>query len=281
MKKCTTIGIFDSGYGGLSVLREALCSLRDADFLYYADTDHVPYGCRSNEEILRFSEDAVGFLWEQGADAVIIACNTASAVSAAALRRRYDFPIIAMEPAVKPALHEDHADRVLVMATPVTLREEKLKNLITREHAQGRIDLLPMPALVEFAEQEVFDGPQVEDYLLAQLAGSDLPHYSAVVLGCTHFNYFKPVLRKVLAERFGAQPHIIEGSRGTVRRAADLLGIPMRGAQTGARKDEIAADGNIGSVRYFVSGRSVTDPAQLERFARLQKRLESEGDCRS
>ena len=263
MEKCITIGIFDSGYGGLSVLREAARSLRDVNFLYYADTDHVPYGNKSNAQILQYSEDAVRFLREEGADAVIIACNTASAVSAAALRSRYEFPIIAMEPAVKPALHEDHADRVLVMATPVTLREEKLKNLITREHAQTRVDLLPMPQLVTFAEEEIFDGAQAEAYVAMQLSGCDLTHTSAVVLGCTHFNYFKPLLRRVLWGYFRVSPHIIEGSAGTVRRAADLMHLSCggnRGQETGR-------------TRFFCSGRCA-DADELDHISRLLAQLE-------
>lgn len=258
-----TIGIFDSGYGGLSVLSEAVRVLTDVDFLYYADTDHVPYGLRGNDEILSFTEDAVRFLTAKGADAVILACNTASAVAAAPLRLKYEVPIIAMEPAVRPALKEGNSARILVMATPVTLREEKLKNLIAREHGEARIDLLPMPGLVTLAEREIFDGPEPEAYLREKLSGYDLARYSAIVLGCTHFNYFKPLLRTFLDTRAHASVHLIEGSRGTVRRAASLLDL----------EPDPAAAGAASCVRYFVSGRPVEDSEEALHIDRLMSQM--------
>ena len=114
------IAIFDSGIGGLSVLYQAKRMLPEAHFLYYADEDHVPYGEKTREQILTYTDEAVRFLLDQGADAIVLACNTATSVAAATLRDRYPLPIIGMEPAVKLALNQDDTHRVLVASVMVS-----------------------------------------------------------------------------------------------------------------------------------------------------------------
>ena len=192
------IGIFDSGIGGISVLHEAYHRLPNEEYIFYADVDHVPYGIKSSEEIKGFVDEIVGKLYGMGVDAIVIACNTATAVGAAYVREKYDIPIIGMEPAVKPAIEvaERTSGRVLVMATPVTIRENKLHDLLVRLDTDHKVDLLPMPGLVRMAESEIFEGADVDDYIEEQLAVFDKEKYSEVVLGCTHFNYFKPAISK-------------------------------------------------------------------------------------
>ncbi|MBR3623744.1 MAG: aspartate/glutamate racemase family protein, partial [Selenomonadaceae bacterium] len=126
-----TVAFFDSGIGGLSVLEEASQKI-DARFIFYADRDNVPYGEKPKEDILKYVDEAVEFLFKSGADAVVLACNTATSVAAKTLRQKYDFPIIGMEPAAKRALDIDGTKRVLVTATPVTVAGEKMKELIGR-----------------------------------------------------------------------------------------------------------------------------------------------------
>lgn len=265
-------GIFDSGIGGLSVLHEAMCKLPELEYIFYADVDHVPYGTKKNEEILRFSEEIVEFLIKKGADAIVIACNTASAVASAYLREKYSLPIIAMEPAVRPALLEEDSKRILVMATPVTLRENKLKELIRREHGEERSDLLPMPGLVEFAEKEEFDSKEVRIYLRQQLYGYDLQDFSSIVLGCTHFNYFKPVMRELLAELGAEHIELIDGAAGTVRRLADLMKLPIIEekafdfSSAEEMQESCPAD-------YYFSGRAA-EKAELEHIFRMHRQLE-------
>ena len=122
------IGFFDSGIGGLTVLSEALKRLPHHEYLYYADTEHAPYGKRPKEEVLMYVLEAVDFLVQQGAQMIVIACNTATSIAITTLREKYDIPIIGMEPAVKPAIEcvSDGSKRVLVTATPLTLKEEKM-----------------------------------------------------------------------------------------------------------------------------------------------------------
>ena len=184
MEHTKTIGFFDSGIGGLTVLSEALCRIPGADILFYADTDHVPYGTKTREQIVRYAEDAVSSLCERGAEAVVVACNTATSMAISTLRERFPIPIIGMEPAVKPAaaIHPD--EKILVCATPVTIRGEKLHMLIDRSFHEGiRPTLAALPGLVELAETERFDLPSVREYL-DTVIDRRVP-YAAVVLGCT------------------------------------------------------------------------------------------------
>ncbi len=266
-------GIFDSGIGGLSVLHEAMHELPDLEYIFYADVDHVPYGTKNNEEILSFSENIVSFLIEKGADAIVIACNTASAVASASLRKKYKLPIIAMEPAVRPALKGEESKRILVMATPVTLRENKLKELIRREHGEERSDLLPMPGLVEFAEKEEFDSAEVRTYLRQQLYGYNLQEFSSIVLGCTHFNYFKGVMKEVLSELDASHVELIDGAAGTVHRLAELTGREIKEEETDCFFPSVEEMQRRFSVDYYFSGREAGQK-ELEHILRMHNQLE-------
>ena len=167
------IGIFDSGIGGLSVLHEAYHQLPGQEYIFYADTEHVPYGQKTPEQIMGYAMDNARFLMEKGAEALVVACNTATSVAIKELRASFDIPILGMEPAVKPAVEETEKKRIMVIATPVTIREDKLKSLLHRVDEQHRVDLLAMPRLVEFAEREEFDSKEVKDYLKEQFSGFD------------------------------------------------------------------------------------------------------------
>lgn len=251
------IGIFDSGIGGLSVLPAARRALPTADILYYADERHVPYGERTPEEILAYSMEAVELLVSMGAVAIVVACNTATSVAVNALREKYEgpeknIPIVGMEPAVKKALDTCAKGRILVAATPVTVRGQKLKLLVDRYDIHKLTDAIPMPGLVRLAEKEMFGTSEADEYIKDELSRLDLSNYSALVLGCTHFNYFKDSFRRVLPEHVS----IVDGVEGTVRRLVSRL--------------PEGEDGN-GSVEFFISGERAE---KSERFLRLIERLE-------
>ncbi|MCR5784908.1 MAG: glutamate racemase [Eubacterium sp.] len=262
------IGFFDSGIGGLTVLHEAYHLLEGSEYIFYGDTDHVPYGLKTNDEIMGYADDILKFFVNENVDAAVIACNTASAVAAKRLREKYSLPIIAMEPAVRPALKTD--ERILVLATPVTLREEKLKNLIKREGGDGRTDLLPLPDLVGFAEKEEFDSENVREYLSDKFSDYDVDLYSAVVLGCTHFNYFKDVIR----EYFSDKTELIDGAVGAVKRAADLLGAKVKTEDEKLEIKDINSLFKTYKTTYYFSGKKVVDDASLSHIMRLHNRLE-------
>ena len=263
------IGIFDSGIGGLSVLQEAYHQLPQQEFIFYADTEHVPYGLKTPEQIIGYTKNITEFLIERGAGAIVVACNTATSVAIKELRRIYDIPIIGMEPAVKPAVEGTEDKRIMVIATPVTIKQDKLKDLLHRVDGQHRVDLLPMPRLVEFAEREEFESDAVYDYVESQFKDFDRTRYCALVLGCTHFNYFKPSYRKF----FGEDTLLIDGNEGTVRHLADVLGLSIS-----PDKDvPMDKEHNILCLRnteYYFSGKEILAGESLERLQRLHLRLE-------
>ena len=212
------IAFFDSGIGGLSVLAEALARFRDAEFLYFADEDHVPYGTKSRAQIVRLSLDAVGFLVSRGAEAIVVACNTATSAAISELRGAFSVPVIGMEPAVKLAADSFGSRPTLLIATPLTIAGEKLARLVGRLECETWS--LPLPRLVEFAQDLEFDSPAVRTYLQGELGKFELARLGSLVLGCTHFNYFKDVLREILPPYV----RIIDGIDGTLNRLASELG---------------------------------------------------------
>ncbi|MDF2485802.1 MAG: glutamate racemase [Herbinix sp.] len=252
------IGIFDSGIGGLTVLHQALITLPKEDYIYYADTDNVPYGTKTREEIIRYVDHAVDFLVGKGVKAVVIACNTATSTASDYVRNKYTLPILGMEPAVKPAVARSNGKRVMVIATPVTVREEKLRNLIRQVDDDHRVDLLALPGLVKFAEAGEFEGEEVNQYLRREFSSYDLQNYSALILGCTHFNYFKDSYRKI----FPKEVAFIDGSVGTVNYLKRIL----------VGKNQL--ENNHGTVEYYMSGRPVYQEAELAKLARLHQRLD-------
>ncbi len=250
------IGFLDSGIGGLSVLLNAKKSIPGADFLYYADSDNAPYGEKNESEVCEYVFRAVDFLVKKGADAIVIACNTATSVAVAKLRARYDVPIIGMEPAVKRALDSFSGGRILVTGTPITLNGDKLKLLIGELDKSHVVDLLPLPGLVKFAEKYRFEGDDVTAYIKGALDRFRLEDYSFLVLGCTHFNYFKDTMRRVLPESI----RFVDGNEGTVRQLIRRIGTVE------CKKSS--------ETRFFVSGREIEDEEELRRIDSLMSRLE-------
>jgi glutamate racemase len=252
------IGFFDSGIGGLTVLHQALLTLPAEDYIFYADVDHVPYGIKSKEEVTKYVDTAVTFLIQHGVKAIVIACNTATSAAIEYLRAKYTLPILGMEPAVKPAVEQCKEKRIIVAATPLTIKEEKLHNLVRQYDGDNRVDLLALPRLVEFAEKGSFDNEEVEQYLIQELSSLNLKEYSALILGCTHFNYFKNTFRKI----FTNEVAIIDGSEGTINHLKSIL-----------EQNGMLEHGN-GSIDYFLSGRRVTEEDKLRYFEKLHQRLD-------
>ena len=207
------IGLLDSGVGGLTVLHEAMQAMPDENFLYYADREHAPYGEKSKSKIRSLTLACVRSMESFGLKALVVACNTATSAAVKELRAQYPFPIVGMEPAVKPAVSDDPGKRVLVLATPLTLREEKFRKLVSQVDPGGRVDCIGMPALVRLAEAGTFSGDQVVAYFDQQFAGLDWDQYSTVVLGCTHFIFFRACLKRYLPTHLA----IIDGNEGTIR----------------------------------------------------------------
>ncbi|MBV1756854.1 MAG: glutamate racemase [Dethiosulfatibacter sp.] len=238
------VAIFDSGVGGLTVLHSAMKQMPYNEYIYYADLDNVPYGNKDKDVVNDLTFRAVEQIYDLGVDAIVLACNTATSISANLLRSKYDIPIVGMEPAVKPAVMNSFGKRVLVLATELTLKESKLRNLINRLDAKDKVDLLPMSELVDFAEEMIFEGERVKALLDQKFSDIDLSVYKTVVLGCTHFIYFK----KTIEQYFHYSIDVIDGNQGTVNHLESiLLGID-KGSNSKKEKK---------SVLYYVSGRKV------------------------
>lgn len=211
------IGFFDSGVGGISVLKQAVKILPRENFIYFGDSLRAPYGIRSSDEVERLTFDAVHFLLEKGIKALVIACNTATSVSIEDLRREYgnSMPVVGIEPALKPAVKYRKSGKVIIMATPVTLSENKFGSLMKRYDLHNNVETMPCPGLVELIESGITRGEKVEMYLKEKFLPFKNVKIAAVVLGCTHYPFIKNTLNKVLCD-MNKDASIIDGSVGTV-----------------------------------------------------------------
>ena len=209
------VGVFDSVVGGIGTLAALRRELPQERFLFYGDTANAPYGTKSREEVMACVSRIMDHLLGQDVKAVVIACNTATAVAAAELRARYTWPIIGIEPALKPAHEMRREGSILVLATPMTLKLEKFRALYER-YGEGAIPL-PCPGLMELVEREADD--EARRYLLDLFAPYDLTQVDAVVLGCTHYVFLRPILKDILP----ANVKVLDGNEGTARQLRRVL----------------------------------------------------------
>ena len=215
MKKADLpIAVLDPGVGGISVLRELVRLMPHEDFLYLGDSKNAPYGEKTPEEVRNITRENLKMLLVRGIKALVLACNTATGAAARVLRAEFpDLILVGIEPAVKPASLLGDRPRVLVMATPLTLKQEKFCTLMARFCDDAEILPLPCSGLVELIEAGELEGERLENYLKLLF----LPHreakIDAVVLGCTHYPHIKAEIAKVLP----AGVAILDGSEGTAR----------------------------------------------------------------
>lgn len=208
------IGVFDSGVGGISVLRELVKLMPEENYIYFGDSKNAPYGTKTLEEVRRLSIADAEALLEQNVKALVVACNTATSAAIQILREKYkEMPVIGIEPALKPAVSFKPSPRVLVMATPMTLREEKFHQLLVRYEDQADIVRLPSPGLVELVERGKLSGAELEQFLNELFAPYRGERIDCVVLGCTHF----PLVRETIQKVLGNEVAVFDGGAGTAR----------------------------------------------------------------
>jgi len=237
------IGVFDSGVGGLSVLREIRRLLPTADLVYLADQARAPYGERSLEQVRTYTEEIAAYLIARGAAPVVAACNTASAAALRRLRERWpQVPFVGMEPAVKPAATLTATGIIGVLATEATFQGELFADLVARYGDGVQVLTRACPGLAARIEDIAPDDPETADLL----AGHALPLVAqgadVLVLGCTHYSF----LQKGLAERVGPGVTIVDPAEAVARRVAAV-----------AEDAGTAAEG--GSTTYLTTG----DPKRL------------------
>lgn len=219
MKKINPIGFFDSGVGGISVLKKAMELLPNEDFVYYGDSLHAPYGEKDVETIKAYSINATEFLLSYGCKAIVVACNTATSAAVEELRQIYDpLPIIGIEPALKVAIEKTTTGDILVLATNRTLAEDKFQTLLKKYQENRTISTLALQGMVEIIEEGNAMQEKAYEYL-SRVLPKEKDAFSAVVLGCTHYPFVIPSLRRI----FPKHTMIVDGSEGTAKRLKDVL----------------------------------------------------------
>ena len=213
-KNDAPIAVIDSGVGGISVLKELIKLMPNENYIYFGDNKNAPYGNKTTEEVRELMFSNVSMLLKKGAKAIVIACNTATGASVKALRERYpDISIIGIEPAIKPTIKYKKHSNVLVMATPLTLKQEKFEELLYRFCDDVNIMTLACPGLMEFVEEGKTQGADLEKFLEKLFSEVDGINFESVVLGCTHYPHVKDTIKKVL----GNDIMIFDGGEGTAR----------------------------------------------------------------
>ena len=225
-KKRQPIGVFDSGVGGISVLWELIRVMPNENYIYLGDSKHAPYGTKPLETVRELTFENARLLLAQGAKGLVVACNTATSAAVRLMRSTYpQLPIVGIEPALKPAALQKEHPRVLVMATPMTVQQEKFRQLMARYEEKAEIYPLPCPGLMEFVEAGDLESEKLHDFLLELLGPYLDKKLDSVVLGCTHY----PFARKMIQNIVGDTVTIFDGGAGTAREmrrriaAADLL----------------------------------------------------------
>ena len=213
------IAVFDSGVGGVSVLRVLIRLMPDEKYLYFGDSKNAPYGTKTTQEVRELTIAASQMLMARGCKALVIACNTATAAAVADLRAMYpEKIIIGIEPALKVAADHFPGGEIGVMATPVTLREEKFDVLLHRFTDTCTVHKIPAPGVVELVEQGKADSAEMEA-LLRPLLEPYRGKLCAMVLGCTHYPFAAPVIERIL----GKETALLDGGPGTARQTKRRL----------------------------------------------------------
>lgn len=213
------IGIFDSGIGGVSVLGQAVFMMGNEHFVYYGDSGIEPYALLSPLQVKERCQDACEFLMDKDAKAIVVACNTATAIAIDELRRSYDVPILGMEPAIKVAVEYDLPGKIVLMATGMTLTSQTVARLIETYGSGFEIVKLGCRELITLVESGVIKGDPVERAITACFSRIDPATVSSIVLGCTHFGFLGPPINKVLGDHI----KIADGNEGTIRHLRDIL----------------------------------------------------------
>lgn len=213
------IGVFDSGLGGISVLKELRALLPGEDYVFFGDRANAPYGDLSPERVVELTEQALSLFLEKGCKAMVLACNTATATAADAIREKYpDLPIVGIEPALKPAVRDNPGKKILLLATPLAVKTPRITSLAQRFEDQAEITLFPCPRLVEMVEFGHLHDETLFSYL-KELFSPLTAAPDALVLGCTHYPHIAPALQAF----FGPHTRLYDGGPGTARRMKAIL----------------------------------------------------------
>lgn len=267
MKKQRIVGVFDSGVGGLTVMKEIMAKMPDVRILYFGDTARVPYGNRTTEELIRFGDEIITFLVGQGAEAIVVACNTSSATALPALRDRFDIPMIGMiEPGARLAVERTRQGKIGLVATETTVRSRAYTSEVSRALARGvmphnsrlheawhageqaiaLVKAQACPLFVPLIEAGLADSEQARQIAETYVLPLQEAEIDSLILGCTHYPFLAPVLKDILGE----QVELIDPALAVVEELARVV------EEMGQEETEgFEREGRINwRARYFVSG---------------------------
>lgn len=198
MDQNQAIGVFDSGVGGLSVVRYLLQELPQESLIYYADSARAPYGNKSRAEVIRYSEEITQFLLDQGCKLIVVACNTATGIAITHLRATFKVPFIGMEPAIKPAASASLSGKIGVLATSNTFEADHFNRTLNRFANDVEVFMTIGEGLVELVEQGKSQSEEVKQLLHKYLQAMILEGVDQLVLGCTHYPFLLPVIQEII-----------------------------------------------------------------------------------
>jgi glutamate racemase len=243
------IGIFDSGVGGLTILRAVRQALPCENLVYVADAAHVPYGQKTPEQIRERAMAIGGFLVGQGAKVIVVACNTATAAAIDMLRARLAVPFVGVEPAIKPAMAATRSGVVGVLATPSTLASERYRSLIERFAAGIRIVAQPCAGLAEHIERGDLDGERTEQLLRGFVEPLLAAHADVIVLGCTHY----PLVAHIVQRIAGPGVAVIENGTAVAKEVARQLTLRGSARTVGTGSEVFWSSGPIQRIEPLLS----------------------------
>lgn len=253
-RKEQPIGVFDSGVGGISVLQELIKVMPYEDYIYLGDSKNAPYGTKPLETVRRLTFENVKLLLDQGAKGLVVACNTATSAAVRLMRGMYpDLPIVGIEPALKPAALQKEHPKVLVMATPMTVQQEKFRQLMARYEEKAQVYPLACPGLMEFIEAGDLESERLHDFLQELLEPYLDQGLDSIVLGCTHYPFAKKMIRSIAGDAVS----IFDGGEGTAREmrrrlsAMDLLN-PSKKPGTVRFENSVATEAELALCRRLL-----------------------------
>ena len=259
------IGIFDSGLGGVSTLRQALHMLPKEDFLYYGDNQNAPYGSRSVEDIFALSSNAVRYFIDRDVKAVLLACNTSTAVALSTLQQESPIPIVGIEPAILPAAQTPGNGIILMMATRATATHPRYLALHASLSNADRVKNIPCSAeFVRRVEANHFTWEDYQDILSETLAPYEGEQVDGIVLGCTHYLFFQNHIASYAAKHFVGTPRFFDGGQTATETLRQVL-----------REKDLDNTQGIGSVSFYTSGDPDTYRPRFE--ALLNQPMQIEG----
>jgi glutamate racemase len=253
------VGFYDSGVGGVGVLKETFKLAPNENFIYYGDNANAPYGGREEEEIRKLSLACGDFLYDKGVKMIVIACNTATSIVVKTMREKYNIPVISMEPAVRPAAERFPAGKIAVLATPATLRQKRYGALLDRLGVADRVLTIDCGGLAELVERGDLKDPAITDFIYRRLKDFRNEAVCAVVLGCTHYSFIGRQIQRAAKDVFGGRCAQFDGVYGTARQVARVL----------AEEKMLSNRTEEGSTAFYSSAGS--DAAMLlQRFYRAE-----------